>query len=212
MDKRSCNFRNSDSSTFDGMSLLANKLSKTLGSQCPELHLLKCLELIELEDVDEARISQKQYVEAIKVLQLAAHPLYLLALARNSDSEADRVKYLRQFSGLYSNAVGTWLKDSEKQHLSNRTSSDDQHPMSESNNPVDRWKALKEEETVHSDAMEKLLHLTGLKKVKNSAIDLFKSALVYNRLESEARAANVKTCNYCFLGNAVSLPDDAYIY
>jgi hypothetical protein len=51
--------------------------------------------------------------------------------------------------------------------------------------------------------MESLLKMTGLKKVKNSTIDLFKSALAFNKLSQEAKKANPMSFNYCFLGNAV---------
>ena len=52
--------------------------------------------------------------------------------------------------------------------------------------------------------MEELLKMTGLKTVKNKTIDLFKSALMFGRLDSEARKKNVRMFNYCFMGNAVS--------
>jgi hypothetical protein len=62
---------------------------------------------------------------------------------------------------------------------------------------------VKKEEGINSEAMDKLLKLTGLKKVKNATIDLFKSAIAFNKLTPEARQANPMSFNYCFLGNAV---------
>jgi hypothetical protein len=53
--------------------------------------------------------------------------------------------------------------------------------------------------------MEKLLKLIGLKKVKNSTIDLFRSAIAFSKLSLEARQANPMSFNYCFLGNAVTI-------
>ena len=67
-----------------------------------------------------------------------------------------------------------------------------------------RWEAFKQEEGVKSEAMEKLLKLIGLKNVKNSTIDIFKSALAFNKLTPKSRQANSMSFNYCFMGNAVS--------
>lgn len=67
-----------------------------------------------------------------------------------------------------------------------------------------RWDAFKAEEGVKSDSMEELLKMTGLKKVKNSTIDLFQSALRFSKLSAEAKQANPMSFNYCFQGNAVS--------
>lgn len=52
--------------------------------------------------------------------------------------------------------------------------------------------------------MDDLMKLTGLRKVKNSTLDIFKAALKFSQLDPEVQAANPKSLNFCFLGNAVS--------
>ena len=54
---------------------------------------------------------------------------------------------------------------------------------------------------VNSKATEELLNLTGLRKVKEEAILLWKTALQLKRMDAETRRENMTTANYCFLGN-----------
>ena len=51
--------------------------------------------------------------------------------------------------------------------------------------------------------MDELLKMTGLTKVKNETIELFKSAITLKKMTPAAQEANPRTFNYCFLGNAV---------
>ncbi len=69
--------------------------------------------------------------------------------------------------------------------------------------PTDLWHKLKREENAKSEAMEELLKLTGLEKVKNKMISLFGSALFMNKQTSEVRKQNARTLNFCLLGNPV---------
>jgi hypothetical protein len=72
-------------------------------------------------------------------------------------------------------------------------------------NYIFSWETVKIEEGVTSESMDDLLKMTGLKKVKNATIDLFKSALAFNRMSPELKKANPMSFNYCFMGNAVRI-------
>ncbi|OLQ07138.1 Protein CfxQ [Symbiodinium microadriaticum] len=63
------------------------------------------------------------------------------------------------------------------------------------------WEEMKETKGCASEAMDQLLALTGLKKVKMKAMDLYKSALQFQRMDPEKRKKNAPNLNYCFMGN-----------
>ena len=174
------------------------KLAKLLGENVPELELLKCLEFIELDDLNAANAAKDAYVELTKKHRMLAHPLFLLAVARMTNES----KYLKQFAELYAEAVDSWLKKSELAKLKGKD--EKSKASSAAQNPVARWNALKEKDGVRSEGMEKLLKLIGLRKVKNATIDLFITAMKISKMDPETRKANAISCNYCFLGNAVS--------
>ncbi|RLN36908.1 hypothetical protein BBO99_00005556 [Phytophthora kernoviae] len=56
-------------------------------------------------------------------------------------------------------------------------------------------------EMLASEAMEKLLKLVGLKKVKQAAVNLFKNAMMLQQLSAAQRKKNIMAFNYCFVGN-----------
>jgi len=53
----------------------------------------------------------------------------------------------------------------------------------------------------HSEDMDTLLGLIGLRKVKTEALSLWKSALQLRKLGAEKRKENLITSYYVFLGN-----------
>jgi hypothetical protein len=71
--------------------------------------------------------------------------------------------------------------------------------------PGQKWKDLKVDlkvgEDVASEAMESLIGLTGLRRVKLDALRMFKQGLAFSRMKPEIRKLNVPTLNYSFLGN-----------
>nr|XP_012563363.1 unnamed protein product [Hydra vulgaris] len=76
--------------------------------------------------------------------------------------------------------------------------------MSNINDPISKWNNLKDQEGVTCEAMDTLVKMTGLKKVKEFAIDLFNFSLKFSLSSTTAKSANQKTINFCFLGNAGS--------
>ena len=115
-----------------------------------------------------------------------ANPLLLIALGRltrkeNTDNEA--AVFFKQFAELFPNAIERWLTY-EEQNLINKENSSVQPStifIQHSSDPVTKWEALKRLEQVESKAMEKLLQMIGLKKVKNAIINLFKAATVFKK-------------------------------
>ena len=171
------------------------------------MFLLTSLEQSVLEDFKAAQNTLDCYVKGIKKINIPVHPLFLLAKARLSlhQSQPNNAEnLLKKFAKLYPNAVNLWFDIKEKEIIKN-----DSHrlvPLPNcTSNPLSKWNALKHKECLTCIAMDNLMEMTGLKKVKEFAIDLFKFSMKFARLSSEAKAANLNTLNFCFLGNAVSL-------
>lgn len=68
---------------------------------------------------------------------------------------------------------------------------------------IEQWRILKDKYPLAtvSAATEKLLSLTGLRKVKEEAIRLWKQALQLQMLNIETRKLQTVALNYCFVGN-----------
>ena len=67
--------------------------------------------------------------------------------------------------------------------------------------PDDMWEELKDTSNVKSDAMEELLKMTGLLRVKKTAVEFFKQGLILSRMDDKTRKLNTPSLNYVFLGN-----------
>jgi replication-associated recombination protein RarA len=63
------------------------------------------------------------------------------------------------------------------------------------------WEELKDTSYVKSDAMEELLKMTGLLRVKKTAVELFKQGLILSRMDDKTRTLNTPSLNFVFLGN-----------
>ena len=189
---------------FDGKNYLDN-LVKTFKEEVPELSLLKALEQQKLKDFDAAEMALKNYLEKTNKTQL--HPLYIIAKARqilHNEGVLPEVKeLLNTFANLYPNAVDNWVELQEKKLLEEDEQDENETRTADPNSPLVKWEALKEAEGVESEQMDELMKLTGLRKVKNSAFEIFKAALKFSQLSPEVQAANPKSLNFCFLGNAV---------
>ena len=189
---------------FDGKNYLDN-LVKTFKEEVPELSLLKALEQQKLKDFDAAEMALNSYLEKTNRTQL--HPLHIIAKARqilHNEGVSPEVKeLLNTFANHYPNAVDNWLELQEKKLLEEDEQDENGTETADPNNPLVKWEALKEGEGVESKQMDELMNLTGLRKVKNSALEIFKAALKFSKLSPEVQAANPKSLNFCFLGNAV---------
>jgi hypothetical protein len=80
----------------------------------PDLHLLKCLELIHLDHLEEAKTSLDEYKK--ETIEAERHPLHLLALARLSKLDQPGMEkiFLSMFAKKYPSAVNNWLHNNEK--------------------------------------------------------------------------------------------------
>lgn len=67
--------------------------------------------------------------------------------------------------------------------------------------PRDQWETLKTETKCQSQAMDKLMKLSGLHKVKIRALELFQLGLRFQQMDSEIRKKNMPSLNYRFVGN-----------
>jgi len=109
-----CRSKPQSNSPYDGIHLLDKLLSRD-GAVAPELHLLKCIELNHLEDLESAEASLDTYRNLTK--QTLTHPLYLVAKARLSKTKSDSQdsqKCLAKFAELFPQAVENWLTETEK--------------------------------------------------------------------------------------------------
>ena len=189
---------------FEGLNYLGN-LGKTFKEDVPELSLLKALEQQKLEDFDAAGVALKNYLEKTDRLEL--NPLHIIAKARQvlyQDEASEEGKdLLNTFANLYPDAVDKWFELHEMKLIEEESGNENDENAADPNSPLVKWEALKEAEGVESKQMDELMKLTGLRKVKNSAFEIFKAALKFSELSPEVQAANPKSLNFCFLGNAV---------
>ncbi|TMW56633.1 hypothetical protein Poli38472_006643 [Pythium oligandrum] len=174
-----------------------------------EAELFHALELlwIQKENVTEATTLLESYATKMTGRGKACHPLLLLALARLTARLKAAVKpseLFELFRQLYPEATELWMTREELEgmgvpaddDLSKKSISD---PVSMT--PAEQWEKLKTESACKSKAMEELLKMVGLTKVKRFAIQLFKSAVAFQRMTPEKRKKNAITQNFCFLGN-----------
>ena len=166
------------------------------------------MEQQKLEDFEESNTALQNYLKKVPANEL--HPLHYIAKARQllhqDKTSQEGIDLLMKFANLYPiDYVDKWMTLGEKQMLLNDgNDGDDGMQPIDPENPLNKWEALKEEENVECEEMDKLMELTGLRKVKKSAFDIFKSSLKFSRLSPDIQAANPKSLNFCFLGNAVS--------
>ncbi|KAJ3141908.1 hypothetical protein HK100_005562, partial [Physocladia obscura] len=173
---------------------------KIQGISNRELNLLFALELHALNELDDARTYLQEYIKSFK--DVPVHPLLLVAVARITfnEKEKEKICILKQFVETYEDVAKNWLNQDEL-NLLKESSAKSTKNNSGSNSPRDLWEALKQKEGVSSKAMEELIELIGLKKVKISAIELFKSAVAFRKMPESSRKKNPLSLNYCFYGN-----------
>ena len=178
---------------------------KSSKEEIPDISLLKALEQQKLSDFDEAVLALNDYIK--KVPFHDRHPLYFIAKARQmlykDKTSKEGIESLEKFANLYPNYVDNWFTEKEKKLLDDDDDNDDGKEILDVNNPLNKWEAFKNKENVECEQMDELMKLTGLRKVKKAAFYIFKSSLKFSRLSPELQAANPKSLNFCFLGNAV---------
>jgi replication-associated recombination protein RarA len=170
------------------------------------LRLWKCLEMIEKGYRDDGRDQLEAYVQDLRVSSSYAHPIILIAFARvleKSDPLNSR-ECITVFSKLYPDHFTAWLYDNELTRLKGEAEPSLAIGTKDKCQKVaEEWTQLKIEKNCKSNAMDNLMKLTGLAKVKEFALRLFQRGLLLAQLEPEARALNQSsiTLNFAFLGN-----------
>jgi hypothetical protein len=185
-----------DESPFNGIRHLEN--TKQRGDYLLFMALEFC-KLGQTKDFDE---SLRTYMDELNKMEgiSVAHPLLLVALAKQHGDQRKARQYLDAFASLYPDAVETWLSADERERLFTSSSSADGTSDKNKKPTVEaEWERLKQVESCRSKAMEDLLKLTGLEKVKEFSISLFKTALKLKKLKNPK--ANAIALNFAFMGN-----------
>eukprot|EP00727_Mastigamoeba_balamuthi_P011793 m51a1_g7236 hypothetical protein (1904) ;mRNA; r:85545-94889 len=176
----------------------------------PGVDLLMALEYDSLNLHQDALAALGAYAEALRKSQQLADPLVLLAAARillKGDTARIGLCISDLRKAVPPDSLDKWLTAAEKQaSLScspsvgcgggvgvGGTRSDDPHKA--------RWEELKGKGCC-SDAIEKLLAMSGLRRVKDEALRLMQSGLAFRGMDAAQRKRNLASVqlNYTFLG------------
>ena len=191
--------KNTTADPFAGIAVL-----QQLKSDPTKYKHITLFEALEFHHIGQTKDAAKALQSYMLELQngTIAHPLFLLATARILNStEQERettVQHLLELLKLYPSAE-IWLTDQEKSVKLNSVTSLPFPKVDQTTQ--EQWDELKVRENCASKAMDELLALTGLQRVKTFALALFKNALTYTKLSDEARKQNQGTLNFVFLGN-----------
>ncbi|ORY39360.1 hypothetical protein BCR33DRAFT_788369 [Rhizoclosmatium globosum] len=179
-------------SPFAGLSYLES-LRETFN--IAEFSLIHALELCEVGSKEDAEDQLVAYIDTVRTAE--AHPLLLLAVSRIAVKEKIiRITLLRSF--LESSTLAeSWLLPDENVLLSEQQVKVSQPATT----PREMWNVLKQKHHCKSEAMEELIDLVGLTKVKVKAIELFKTAIGLQKMAPDIRKANMMALNYSFYGN-----------
>ncbi|KDO17506.1 hypothetical protein SPRG_17086 [Saprolegnia parasitica CBS 223.65] len=185
----------SRASPFAGINLLrTSQLSKPI----PELDLLYALELLHLPGDDAAAVTShiESYLRHLVLTGSTAHPILLLALGRWLVDLA----FVNAFASKYPDATDAWLLPAEKQHLAPAPA---ESPSSHTDLCTRQlWATLPGKPPAAAPAMDALLDLVGIPKVKQFAIGLFQTSAALAKMTPDVRQKNPISFNYCFVGNA----------
>ncbi|KAG1712488.1 hypothetical protein DVH05_000232 [Phytophthora capsici] len=193
---------------FGGIKYLQNLQSQEKLKEDGDLFLALELLAVRKLDTSETRAKLEEYVTRVCHEEAGyAHPLVIVAIARlaarvsKTQSSGVQRKLLKLFTSLYPEASELWLDATEATLIKTVTSrmNADDAVVSESVN--DKWESIKSQYGCHSEAMEELMKLVGLKKVKQTAVNLFKTAMALQKMSPAQRKKNSMVFNYCFLGN-----------
>ncbi|RLN63252.1 hypothetical protein BBJ28_00018439 [Nothophytophthora sp. Chile5] len=196
---------------FGGVKYLT--MLSTQGKLEEDGNLFVALEMLAVrkQDVVEARAKLEEYATRTCGEEGGyAHPLVILAIARLasrlSQTSGVHRKLVELFAGLYPEAKDIWLSETEAElvkTIGGRFSGTGSMATSGAAalSVEDKWDQLKSESGCRSEAMEDLLKLVGLRKVKQSAYLLFKNAIALQKMSATQRKKNMMAFNYCFVGN-----------
>lgn len=165
----------------------------------PEALLLLALEA-RAQGAADADKHLEAYVASRREARAECHPLLLLALAREHSGKTIELDCLRCLHS-HIPAADRYLTPNELAKVSTEGTVAVPTPLAvATDQPSDRWTELKA--AGHSsDAMEKLLKMVGLKKVKAAAVDLFDQAQKLMKADAEFRKKNWPSLNFTFVGN-----------
>jgi hypothetical protein len=193
---KNLNFVNSHlKKPFSGINILRSAIKKPKNLGICSLQLLLCLEFISLKNLKEADNSLHLYIDKIKLVDEEAHPLLLIALSR-----IEKIKFpaktiyedlINLFNSLYPGAR-KWFSDDEAQLLDVNTIAGNTHQnIRKAKTLLDEWNEMKRKEGYSSSAMDELLKMIGLKKVKQYAFNLFRTAISINKMSPSDRQKNM---------------------
>ena len=183
--------------------------------------LLLALEINTLGDQDRANEELEKYCTAMlrksATTNLPSHPLLLLALYRIGMPDLPPFPKPQQWKR--EEVLLDFAKNATHDMLEIVLTEDEQSiidcfkqkpamtnvPNSPSQiiTPSDEWANLKDTDGVKSDAMEDLLKMTGLLKVKQTAVKLFIQGLRLSQLDDETRKVNTPALNFVFYGKQI---------
>ena len=199
------------------------KSNQKKGSFVTLYQLLLALEIHQRDDQERAISELETYCSSLQEPSSSptgatiAHPLLLLAFGRigfpgmsglkgdATKPSPDKTVFLRDF-GRCAPGMLQLLDDEENRKIGLLTGElqgvsltvDGRNRIA---SPNDMWEELKDTSYVKSDAMEELLKMTGLLRVKKTAVELFKQGLTLSRMDDKTRKLNTPSLNYVFLGN-----------
>ncbi|KAL4165528.1 hypothetical protein KRP22_014238 [Phytophthora ramorum] len=196
-------------SAFGGIKYV--KTVQSQGKLREDGNLFLALELLAVRkhDAKEARLKLEEYVTRVCDESGYAHPLVVVAIARlavrlsQSKSSGVQRKLLETFAELYPEASSIWLSETEAKLVQTVVGSADgiSSIVTGSMSAEEKWASLQSQYGCRSDAMDDLLKLVGLQKVKHAAVNLFKNAMALQQLSATQRKKNAMAFNYCFVGN-----------
>uniref|UniRef100_A0A7S2JRL8 AAA+ ATPase domain-containing protein n=2 Tax=Leptocylindrus danicus TaxID=163516 RepID=A0A7S2JRL8_9STRA len=189
-------FANANAKPFAGKRLLEDLVQT---NKSPFLLLLLSLELCEYDRTNGMKYLL-DYIAHIKAERQPIHPWSLIAYARLNDNAAKPL--FRAFCLLYPDAADQYLSLEELDLVGEAEDEATSNSVKEVSLEM-KWEKLQElnPKETQSEAMQKLLKMTGLKKVKEAALKIYSSALQLTRMNPETRRRNMMAANYCFLGN-----------
>lgn len=174
--------------------------------------LLLALEIHQKGDSERAMKELEVYCTGLQEAaeKMVAHPLLLLAFSRigfprygETDTQPPKKKLLSDFARCAPGMLNILLNEEENKEISPSLSISLSKDGSTNNvvTPADSWEELKDTHGMKSDAMEDLLKMTGLRRVKQRAVEMFKQGLNLGRMDPSIRKLNAPSLNYVFKGN-----------
>jgi hypothetical protein len=206
--KMKMHFFNKEAIPFAAMKRL-KPLTQNVDSVSPELYLLIAAEYLEHSTIESRNYFHK-YINALKEKNTwTVHPWTMLIYARAFNESLDREQHRMMISSFLSwfPEQNSLLTASELALVDDDDFENDEDKVVEKNSTLtdklnEDWRVLKQKyPAFSSDAMDKLLELTGLAKVKEEALKIWRAAMQLKTLDEKIREKNMFTCNYVFMGN-----------